>query len=201
MKMFHSPASPYVRKVRAVAIECGMLDKIENLSCAASPINRDATIVAANPLGQVPTFFTDDGMVLYDSRVICEYVDSLGGGKLFGTGAARWQALVDQSLGDGILGAALLARYETFLRPEALRWSNWTDGQLDKVAKSIDAIEKVASGYGSRVDIGTITIGCALGYLDFRFPDLGWRKGHDKTAAWFKSFDERPSMKATRPHA
>lgn len=199
MKMFHSPASPYVRKVRAVAIECGMLDKIENLTCAASPINRDANIVAANPLGQVPTFFTDDGMVLYDSRVICEYIDSLGDGKLFGTGAQRWRALVDQSLGDGILGAALLARYETFLRPEALRWKSWTDGQLDKVAKSIDAIEKAVPANGDRVDIGTITIGCALGYLDFRFPDLGWRKGHEKVAEWFKTFDERPSMKATRP--
>lgn len=201
MKMYYSSASPFVRKVSVVAIECGVRDKIENLVGAVSPIDRNATVVASNPLGQVPTFFTDDGTVLYDSRVICEYIDSQHGGKLFGTGQARWRALVDQATGDGILGAALLARYETFLRPEALRWDKWTIGQLDKVAKSLDAIEKAVPGYGARFDIGTLTIGCALGYLDFRFPDLGWRKGHDQLAAWFKTFDERPSMKATRPHA
>jgi glutathione S-transferase len=199
MKMFYSPASPYVRKVCVVAAECGMLEKIENVSCAANPINRDQTIVASNPLGQVPTLIADDGTVFYDSGVICEYIDSLAGGKLFGSCASRWRGLVDHALGDGILGAALLARYETFLRPEALRWGAWTDGQFDKVAKSLDVIEQAASGYGSRVDIGTITIGCALGYLDFRFPALDWRSTHPQTARWFAAFDERPSMKATRP--
>src|SRR5690606_38776840 len=113
MKIYFSPASPFVRKCMAVAHETGLVDRIEKLPSAANPVNRDRTVIASNPLGQVPTLITDDGQALYDSRVICEYLDDLGGGKLFpATGKARWQALADQALADGILGAALLARYE-----------------------------------------------------------------------------------------
>src|SRR3954451_22246874 len=123
MKIFYSPASPYVRKVMVVAHELGLADRIERLPSAAGPVARDAAIREHNPLGQVPTFFTDDGAVLYDSRVICEYLDDLGGGSFFGSGAARWRNLTDAALGDGLLGAALLARYEAVLRPEPLRWA------------------------------------------------------------------------------
>ena len=113
MKVYYSPASPFVRKVLVSAHELGLADRIELLSCAAHPINRDQEIVAHNPLGQVPTFFTDDGSVIYDSRVICEYLDSFSPGRLLGSGESRWRALTEQSLADGLLDAALLARYET----------------------------------------------------------------------------------------
>jgi glutathione S-transferase len=199
MKLFFSPASPYVRKVVVVAHELGITDKIERLPSAAHPVNRDQTIIQQNPIGKVPTLVTDDGLALYDSRVICEYVAAqVPGSTIFpATGRMRWVALAEQALGDGLLDAALLARYETAVRPAEFKWAGWLDGQLDKVNTCLAAIER--SDFGSRLDIGTITIGCALGYLDFRFPDLNWRAKHPKAKAWFAVFGERPSMQATRP--
>ena len=127
---------------------------------------------------------------------------SLGGGKLFPAGGAqRWQVLTEQSLGDGIHDAALLARYEGAMRPEPLRWADWTTGQLDKIHCGLAAIDAKADSLGDRVDIGTITMGCVLGYLDLRFDHLGWRQQHAKAAAWFARFNARPAMQATLPKA
>ncbi|MDQ8032238.1 glutathione S-transferase [Bordetella genomosp. 1] len=202
MKIFYSPASPYVRKCMVVALELGVAGRIEKLAAAANPVNRDQTVVASNPLGKVPTFLTEGGEALYDSRVICEYLDSEADGRMFPReGRARWHALTQQALGDGLLDAALLARYETAMRPAELRWDAWMKGQMDKIASSLARIEQLAGGLGERVDIGTITFGCALGYLDFRFPDLDWRAGHPQTAKWFEAFNQRASMQATLPHA
>lgn len=203
MKLFYSGASPYVRKCMVVAHELGLAARIEHLPAAAHPVNRDQNIVRNNPLGKVPTLLTDDGTVLYDSRVICEFLNDLGGGKLFPAagGAQRWQVLTEQSLGDGILDAALLARYEGAMRPEALRWADWTTGQLDKIHCGLAAIDAKADSLGDRVDIGTITMGCVLGYLDLRFDHLGWRQQHAKAAAWFARFNARPAMQATLPKA
>ena len=202
MKLFYSGASPYVRKCMVVAHELGLAARIEHLPAAAHPVNRDPNIVRNNPLGKVPTLLTDDGTVLYDSRVICEFLNELGGGKLFPAGGAqRWQVLTEQSLGDGILDAALLARYEGAMRPEALRWADWTTGQLDKIHCGLAAIDAKADSLGDRVDIGTITMGCVLGYLDLRFDHLGWRQQHAKAAAWFARFNARAAMQATLPKA
>ena len=202
MKIYFSPASPFVRKCMAVAHEAGLAGQIEKLPSAANPVNRDRTIIAENPLGQVPTMITDDGLALYDSRVICEYLDDLGDAKLFpAAGPARWQALADQALADGMLGAALLARYEVSLRPEAHRWSNWIDGQMGKVADGLARFEQRAASLGDRLDIGTITLGCALGYLDFRYPDYDWRASHPGCAQWYAVFSERASMRETTPEA
>ncbi|MBK8764431.1 MAG: glutathione S-transferase [Burkholderiaceae bacterium] len=202
MKLFYSGASPYVRKCMVVAHELGLAARIEHLPAAAHPVNRDPNIVRNNPLGKVPTLLTDDGTVLYDSRVICEFLNELGGGKLFPAGGAqRWQVLTEQSLGDGILDAALLARYEGAMRPEPLRWADWTTGQLDKIHCGLAAIDAKADSLGERVDIGTITMGCVLGYLDLRFDHLGWRQQHAKAAAWFARFNARAAMQATLPKA
>jgi hypothetical protein len=161
MKLFYSGASPYVRKCMVVAHELGLAARIEHLPAAAHPVNRDPNIVRNNPLGKVPTLLTDDGTVLYDSRVICEFLNELGGGKLFpGGGAQRWQVLTEQSLGDGILDAALLARYEGAMRPEPLRWADWTTGQLDKIHCGLR--HRCRPTACDRVD-GTITMGCVLG--------------------------------------
>lgn len=202
MKIYFSPASPFVRKCMAVAHETGLVDRIEKLPSAANPVNRDRTVIASNPLGQVPTLVTDDGQSLYDSRVICEYLDDLGGGKLFpAAGKARWQALADQALADGILGAALLARYEITLRPEPSRWSDWVDGQMGKVADALARFEQQAVSFGERLDIGTLTLGCALGYLDFRYAEYDWRASHPACAQWYATFSQRPSMRDTAPEA
>ena len=200
MKLYYSSTSPFVRKVMVAAIELGLRERIELLPAKAHVIDRDRTIIEKNPLGQVPTFITDDGTVLYDSRVIVEYLDVLGNGKLIPrNGAARWSVLTEHSLADGVLNAALLTRYEGALRPEELRWREWTAAQLDKVACGLDALETRAARFDERVDLATIAFGCALGYLDFRFATLGWRDMHPNAAAWFARFGERGSMVATRP--
>ena len=200
MKIYYSAASPYVRKCMIVAHRAGLFDKIEKLPSAASPINRDKTVMAHNALGKVPTLITDDGAALFDSRVICEYLDDLGKGGLFPSErSARWRALTDQALADGILDAALLARYESNLRPESLRWSEWSAGQMDKISTGIAQFESAIASDSSRDDIGTIAFACALGYLDFRFPAYDWRSANPGVAAWYKTFAATPAMQATVP--
>lgn len=200
MKLFHSHASPFVRKCLVSAFELGLRDRIELVNCSASPVTRNPEIATLNPLGKIPTLITDDGKVLYDSRVICEYFDAESGHRLIPTrGEARLQALVLQSLADGINDAAILARYESALRPEALRWNDWLDGQMAKVSAGLAEVERHAHEFSDRVDIATIAIGAALGYLDYRFAALAWREDHPNTAAWFEWFNGRDSMVATKP--
>lgn len=149
---------------------------------------------------KVPSLVTDDGQVLFDSPVICEYLDSLAGGHKFfpAPGASRWTALRQQALGDGVLDALILCRYET-TRPEEKRWSGWTDGQMKKAHQGIAALANEDLS-GART-IGSITAGCTLGYLDFRFPDDGWRQRHPKLGAWYQEIAQLPSMQATKPPA
>lgn len=201
MKIFFSPFSPYVRKCLVSAHELGLADRIELLACAAHPVQRDARIVADNPLGKIPTFFTDDGQVLFDSRVICEYLNALGNGTIFPPGGrARWEALTLQSLADGMLDAALLVRYEITARPEHLRWDAWQTGQMEKIETGLKVLNQQAGQLGGeqagRLDIGTITVGCTLGYLDIRFAELGWRDRYPQLAQWYAAFSQRPSMQA-----
>lgn len=200
MKIFYAAASPFVRKCLVVAHELGLREQVELVPISANPIQRSAAVVAHNPLGKIPTLLAEDGTVLYDSRVICEYLNSRARGALIPPhGPERWQALVDQSLADGIMDAAVLTRYEQVLRPESLRWPDWIAGQLEKVHSGLGQLEQRAASFEPRVDIGTIAIGCALGYLDLRFASLSWRERCPATAAWFAGFDARPSMSATRP--
>jgi glutathione S-transferase len=200
LRVYYSPYSPFVRKVLVCAAELGV--PVERLACNANPVTRDATVVARNPLGQVPTLLMgehedEQDRALYDSRVICEYLDAPYG-KLFpAAGEARWRALREQALADGLLGAALLMRYEQVIRPEGLRYAPWFDGQHEKVGSALDQLAAWAPEFGERVDIGTITAACALGYLDLRFPDEGWRS-RTALADWFARFSARASMQATR---
>ncbi len=200
MKIFHSQTSPYVRKCLVAAHHLGLLGRIEKLPSAAHPVNRDQTIIRHNPLGKVPTFITDDGTVLYDSRVICEYLNDLAKGSLFPTTApARWRALTDQALADGILDAALLARYELTVREEGARFQPWTDAQMDKIRTGLARFEETVEVQADRLDIGTIALGCVLGYLDFRFADLDWRKANPKLSRWYETLAATPAMQATQP--
>lgn len=196
MKILFSPFSPYVRKCLAVAHELGLDDRIQLLPSSAHPVQRDRAIIANNPLGKVPTFFTDDGQVLYDSRVICEYLNDLAQGALFPQGATRWDTLTLHALGDGMLDACLLARYEDVARPEAIRWPEWRAAQLDKVETSLAHLEARDASLANRADIGTLTLGCALWYLDVRFDTLGWRERYPRMAQWYAAFSQRPSMRA-----
>lgn len=201
MKLIHAPTSPFVRKVMAVVFELGLADKVAIEFNPASPLQRDPALVDHNPLGKIPALILDDGTTLFDSPVICEYLAaSTGDTVLFPpAGPARWAALTQQALGDGLLDAAIANRYETVMRPADLRWPGWTEAQLAKVRGALDRIEALAPTLPETPTIGTITLGCALGYLDFRYADLNWREGRPAAAAWFAAFDARPSMAETRP--
>lgn len=202
MQLFFASTSAYVRKVMVCATVLGLADEIERLDSAAHPVMRDDRIAAFNPLAKVPALRTESGICLYDSRVICEYLNARAQGDLFPQkGEARWRSLARQALGDGLIDAALLARYEFSARPPEKQWQDWADAQLKKVAAALAEIESQVSDFSDRPeDIGLIAIGCALGYLDFRFAGLNWRASHPLTAAWFAVFDAHPAMAATRPH-
>jgi glutathione S-transferase len=201
MKLHYNAASPFVRKVMAVAIETGLDGRIEPVVRMMTPVKPDAALVEDNPLGKIPCLVTDDGVALYDSRVVCEYLDSRHDGpKMFPpAGPARWTALRRQAECDGIMDAGVLARYETFVRPEERRWGEWLDNQKLKFRRALDSLETEAETFGDIVDIGTITIGCALGYLDFRYGDEDWRADRPRLAAWFERFAARPSMARSAP--
>lgn len=202
-QLYFAATSAFVRKVMVTAHCLGLAEHIEKLDSAAHPIQRDERIARLNPLAKVPALQAPGGLVLYDSRVICEYLNDYAGGSLFPpSGARRWQSLTRLALGDGIVDAALLARYERTARPAEKQWNGWIEGQQVKVRAALDAIERQAAQWSTAADdIGLIAIGCGLGYLDFRFPDLDWRASRPATAAWFAEFDQHPAMLATRPVA
>ncbi len=202
MKLWYSPASPFVRKCLIVAHERGLADRIEVMNAAASVVNPDQRIVEFNPSGKIPTMVLEDGQVLFDSRVICAFLDSLHDRKKLTprSGAKRFEVMTLEALGDAIMDAAVNNRYETAMRPEELRWQAWSDGQMGKVNASLDQIEERWLGsLGRTPNMGSIAIAAALGYLDYRYPDLKWRKNRKKLARWFKRFSERPSFQNTQP--
>jgi len=202
MKLRYSPTSPFVRKVMVVAIETGLADRIEKIPTAVAPTKLNDEVARENPLVKVPALTTDDGLVLYDSPVICEYLDSLHDGpKVFpAAGAQRWIACRQQALGDGILEAAILARYET-VRPKEVQWPDWIDAQLRKVRGAVAALEQeVTQGLlRGPLTIGQITVACALGYLDFRYGHEKWRERASALGRWYDDLAERPSLKQTVP--
>ena len=199
MRLWHNPASPFARKVRIVARETLLLPRIQEISVAVSPVNPNADLAAHNPLVKIPALQTDDGKVLYDSSVICEYLDSLhSGAHVIPSDAARWDALRLQSLCDGILDAAVLCRYETAVRPEQYRWNDWVKGQFTKIRNGLDALASEAPTWGERFGIGQIGVACVLGYLDFRFGDENWRQ-RAQLAAWYERVKQRASVVATVP--
>lgn len=200
MKLWTNPASPFARKVRIVALETKLAPQIEEISIAVNPVKPHAELRRENPLVKIPALTTSDAGTLYDSAVICEYLDSKAGGGLFPPpGPARWEALRLHALTDGLLEAAVLRRYETAVRPPALQWSEWQDGQRLKIDGGLDAMEAACAQWGEAFLIGQITAACVLGYLDFRFAAEPWRPGRAKLAAWFERVSARPSVAATQP--
>jgi glutathione S-transferase len=201
MKLFYSPTSPYARKVLLAAHQLGLIDRIELIGSALSPIVGDPQVAERNPLGKIPALVTDDGEALYDSRVIVEYLESLGEGALAPAASdpARWTALRHQALADGVQDAALLARYETFLRPEPLRWDDWVAGQMLKIDRALDVLEAEAAALEAGAPLGQIAAASALGYLDFRFAHHDWRAGRPALAAFYARYAARPDMVATDP--
>jgi glutathione S-transferase len=198
LKLLYSPTSPYARKVIVAAHEIGRIGEIELVQEPTNVLAPPEAIRRHNPLGKIPTLVTDDGTALYDSRVICEYLDAGNTRtRLFPQGNDRWAALTLQALGEGVMDAAWLLRNEV-IRPEAFRYPAWMEGMKTKIMSGVDSMEAQAHAL-SAMTIGSVSCACALGYLDFRFDDLGWRQGHAQLAAWYEACAARPSMQSTRP--
>jgi glutathione S-transferase len=194
MILRYSAASPYARKIRIAAELLELSGRIEIV--AASTTDPADTLRAQNPLGKIPTLLLEDGTALYDSRVIADYLDWLGGGRLVPAAPARFETLRMQALGDGINDAALLIRYEVATRPAALRDDAAIQLQQGKIDRALAALD--AAPPAGPVDLGHIAVACALGYLDLRF-EGAWRASHPRLAAWLAAFAQAvPAFEATR---
>ncbi len=196
--LLSSPASPFVRKVRVVLLETGQ-DDVALQEVTTTPVATAPEVAAANPVGKIPALLRDDGPAIYDSRVICRYLNARAGGDLY-PDSHIWETLTLEATADGIMEAAVVSVYEKRVRPEEFWYQPWLDAQWAKVTRALDALEsRWMSHLHGPVDMGHIAIGCALGYLDFRHPDKDWRAGRDSLAAWEAKFADRASMKATAP--
>ncbi len=198
MKLFDNPASPFCRKVLVLAHETGQLDQIEVMAAGGSPVASDNMPKHINPLGKIPTLVTDDGKALFDSRVICQFLDARSGGNFYPS-STRFDTLAMEALGDGVMDAAVLMVYEARCREDAMQSSEWVEAQWAKVVRALDALE--ADLPGTAIDMGQISVACALGYIDFRHDARSWRDGRPNLAAWFEEISKRPSMAATVPSA
>lgn len=202
MTLFHNPASPYVRKVMVLLHETGQLDRVALQASQLTPVNPDTALNQDNPLGKIPALRLADGNVLYDSRVILDYLDQqhVGNPLIPREGSARWRRLTLAALADGIMDASVLIRYELALRAPEKHWEQWLDGQRDKIRRALAVLEADAiAELASHFDVAAISVACALGYLDFRHPDLQWRDAQPRLAAWYAEVSQRPSMLATQP--
>jgi glutathione S-transferase len=197
MKLYSHPVSPFARKARIIAHELGM--KLEIIDVQA---RNDEGLRRMNPLKQIPILVLDDGSSLFDSPVICEYLNHTGGGKFFPGmniwkhNSGRWKALGLQALGDGVADAAVAWRYELTESEERRNPDRIARSQAT-IAAGLDALERVK--FAKDPSIGEISAACALGYIEFRLPDLDWRSSHPNLSDWYAKFCEYPSMKATTP--
>ncbi|CAN5194306.1 glutathione S-transferase N-terminal domain-containing protein [soil metagenome] len=201
MKLIGSRASPYVRKVRIVIAE----KRLECELALEDVWSADTTIKQSNPLGKVPCLIMEDGGAMFDSRVIVEYLDTLTPvGKLISAnGRERAEIKCWEALADGVLDAAILVRLERTLRPEAQQSRVWIDRQMEKVSLGLKAMStglaETAFCAGNHYTLADIAVGCALGWLSFRFPEINWRDEYPNLGKLFDKLSERPSFKDTVP--
>jgi glutathione S-transferase len=201
MRLYYSPTSPFVRKVMVLAQETGLVDQLELNQVTISPVNPDTELNADNPLGKVPCLITDEGMAIFDSRVICEYLDGLHDGPRMipAAGPERWRTMRIHALCDGILEATILCLYERRLRSETMVFEGWIEAQMAKVHRAIAALADEMSNADDQVNMAAIAAACVLGYMDFRQADMNWREDYPAMAEWYGNFGERSSMQATVP--
>jgi len=201
MLLRHSHTSPYVRKVAVLLHEVGLDEQVafETIDGWSEP----DLLTDDNPLSMVPTLVLDEGTSLYDSPVICEYLDRAHDGPRMipENGDARWQVLREQALADGILDCAILIFMETLKRPAEKRWDWWIELKQRAILRSLDMLDGQVDTLVGRVDLGTISTAVALSYLDLRGAVGEWRGGRDRLAAWHAEFAVRPSMTKTAPPA
>ncbi len=199
MEMHTNPASPFCRKIDVILRETGQRDDVTDVAAMGHPTDSAGMPTGVNPMGKIPVLVRPDGPALFDSRVIGRYLNDRAGAGLFPEGA--WDVLTLEAIGDGICDAAVLMVYELRSRPEDKRHGPWVEGQWAKIARALAALEaQWMSRLQGPLNIGQISVACALSYLDLRHADRDWRKGHPELAAWHATFAERPSMQATVPN-
>jgi glutathione S-transferase len=199
MKLRSSPASPFGRKVRMAAIILGLDSRITVE--AADTANPADSVRQQNPLGKIPALIADDGLVLFDSRVILDYLDHLaGGGRIIpAEPKARFAALRLQALADGIMDASILQVYEGRWRDPAKHEPKWVEHQAGKVTRALASLEASPPSATASPDVGQIAIACALAYQDFRFHGA-WRKDHPRLVKFLDAFAAAvPAFAATKP--
>jgi glutathione S-transferase len=201
MKLYVASASPFGRKASITIAELGLESRVRQEPATVTPVTRNEEVARDNPLGKIPTLVLDDGSTLFDSPVICEYLDSLSGEPRFfpQSGPARWSALRRQALADGLMDAAILLRYEQALRPEPLRWADWMSGQQAKSHGSARCIRSRCAVVRRRLRHRACHHCVRARLPRLRFGDLGWRNGRPALAAWFTKVSERPSLISTFP--
>lgn len=199
MQFFTNPASPFCRKVDIVLRETGQRDMVTETAAVGHPTAPDTMPRDFNPLGKIPVLVQDDGSAIYDSRVICRFLDDRAQAGLYPEDRL-WDVLTLEATGDGIADAAVLMVYESRSRPEDMVYAPWVEGQWDKIARSLTVVEnRFMDLLEAPLNIGQISLGTALGYLDFRHGARGWRDDHKALADWYADFAARASMVATAP--
>lgn len=199
MKLHWSPKSPYVRKVMVCAHELGITGQLELVRSVAAMLVPNEALMHDNPLSKIPTLVLDDGRRLFDSVVICEYLNELAQGPFFPAGDAKWPNLRWHAFGDGLLDVLILWRNERD-RSDAQRSDELIAAFDHKTRASLQQLDSEVSQLdASPWAIGHLTIGCALGYLDFRFSDLNWRDQVPRLAQWYETTSSRPAFQATSP--
>jgi glutathione S-transferase len=204
MKLFYQTHSPYARKVLVMAHEVGLADHLQVIHHETSPTVRNDDVFKANPLGKVPVLIRDDGPALFDSNVICEYLDGLHARRTVipMQNGERMLSLRLQALAQGLCDAGILVRHETERRPEAYRYAPMRDGQIEKLLSAYDFLENEEPAIDPRkaeaeyVDIGQIALATALSWLAFRHLPA-FEPGRPRLSAWYRNFAQRPSMLAT----
>jgi len=197
VKLFFSPMSPYARKVRVVALETGLADRITGVETNVwGAINE---VAVANPVGKIPALQLDDGSVLADSPLICAFLDSLHDGEplIPADPARRWATLQRQVWADGLMEAIRVRSVELTRRPPDKQWDAWVSRQEAAIDRLLPVLEADADAIAAALDIGSIATACALAYADFRFPERDWRRDCPALAAWHGAFADRASMTAT----
>jgi len=202
MTLYFNPGSPFARKIIVLLHETGQFERVRLKLAMPTPVTPDPELVSNNPVGKLPALVLADGSVLHDSRVIAEYLDHqhVGNPLLPRSGTSRWRRLTVASLADAITDAALLIRYETFLRPADKHWDQWLAQQALKIERGLQSLEDTTiAELTASFDIAAIGVACCLGYLDFRQPQLGWRERYPQLAGWYAEVSERASMQASQP--
>ncbi|PJI85930.1 glutathione S-transferase [Yoonia maricola] len=199
MRLLISPASPFVRKVRVLIREAKLMDRVEEVTVATTPMETAPEVVAANPMGKIPALIRPDGPGIYDSRVITRFLDDLAGANLYPQ-SRIWDILTLEATADAIMDATVAMSYEARLRPAEQQSADWVEAQWAKAARGIAAVNsRWMSHLSGPLNIGQIAVASALSYVDLRHDGRGWRNGNETLAQWHAEFTARDSMVTTKP--